>query len=105
MRKIVLSLSVSLDGFIEGPNREIDWHLVDDELHRHLNEQLGAMGGFLEGRVSYELMAAVSPSVEANPASPEPMIEFARIWLDMPKILYSRTVQRADWNTTIAREV
>ena len=33
MRKVVLMMSVSLDGFIEGPNREIDWHLVDDELH------------------------------------------------------------------------
>jgi len=32
MRKIVFSLSVSLDGFFEGPDREIDWHLVDDEL-------------------------------------------------------------------------
>ena len=36
MRKIVLMMSVSLDGFIEGPNREIDWHMVDDELHRHV---------------------------------------------------------------------
>jgi dihydrofolate reductase len=37
-------MSVSLDGFIEGPNREIDWHLVDDEPHGHFNEQLRAMG-------------------------------------------------------------
>lgn len=33
-------MSVSLDGYIEGLNREIDWHLVDDELHNHFNEQL-----------------------------------------------------------------
>lgn len=36
MRKIVLFMSISLDGFIEGPNRELDWHMVDDELHNHL---------------------------------------------------------------------
>ena len=35
MRKIILMMSVSVDGFIEGPSREIDWHVVDDELHRH----------------------------------------------------------------------
>ena len=33
-------MSVSLDGYIEGPNREIDWHMVDDELHYHFNQQL-----------------------------------------------------------------
>jgi dihydrofolate reductase len=38
MRKVILQMSVSLDGFIEGPAREIDWHLVDDELHNHFNE-------------------------------------------------------------------
>ena len=32
MRKVILTMSVSLDGFIEGPDREIDWHMVDDEL-------------------------------------------------------------------------
>ena len=37
MRKIILMMSVSVDGFIEGPDRELDWHMVDDELHSHFN--------------------------------------------------------------------
>ena len=49
MRKIILMTSVSLDGFIEGPDRELDWHMVDDELHSHFNEQLSQMGAFLNG--------------------------------------------------------
>jgi len=98
-------MSISLDGYIEGPNREIDWHLVDDELHHHLNEQLKGMGAFLSGRVTYELMAAVWPTADSDPSSTKPMIEFARIWLDMPKIVYSKTLQRADWNTTVVRDV
>lgn len=57
MRKLILMMSVSVDGFIEGPNREIDWHMVDDGLHRHFDEQLRAMGAFLNGRVTHELMA------------------------------------------------
>ncbi|WP_371665928.1 MULTISPECIES: dihydrofolate reductase family protein [unclassified Streptomyces] len=105
MRKIILMMSVSLDGFIEGPDREIDWHLVDDELHRHVNEQLRAMGGFLDGRVTYELMAGFWPTADADPSSAGPVAEFAGIWRDMPKIVFSRTLERADWNTTIRREV
>jgi dihydrofolate reductase len=33
------------------------------------------------------------------------MVEFARIWRDMPKIVFSRTLQRADWNTTVVRDL
>jgi dihydrofolate reductase len=105
MRKVILMMSVSLDGFIEGPDRELDWHMVDDELHSHFNEQLSAMGAFLSGRVTYELMAEFWPTADTDPSSTGPMVEFARIWRDMPKIVFSRTLERADWNTTVARDV
>jgi dihydrofolate reductase len=105
MRKVVLMMSVSVDGFFEGPNRELDWQLVDDELHAHFNEQLAAMGAFLDGRVTYELMARFWPTADQDPASTGPMVEFARIWRDMPKLVFSRTLERADWNATVVREV
>ncbi|MET0764824.1 MAG: dihydrofolate reductase family protein [Blastococcus sp.] len=105
MRKIVVPMTVSLDQYMEGPDRDISWHLVDEELHDHFNEWLAPSGAFLEGRVTYELMAGVWPTAGADPASTRPMVEFARIWLDMPKIVYSRTLEHADWNTTIVREV
>jgi dihydrofolate reductase len=105
MRKIIFMMSVSLDGFFEGPDRELDWHLVDDELLGHMNEELGVMGAFLDGRVTYELMAAVWPAVGADPASTPLMAEFAGIWQDMPKIVYSRTLQQAGRNATIVRDV
>lgn len=105
MSKIILMMSVSLDGFIEGPNRELDWHMVDDELHSHFNEQLSAMGAFLNGRVTYELMAGFWPTADTDPLSTGPMVEFARIWRDMPKIVFSRTLERADWNTTVVRDL
>ncbi len=105
MRKIILMMSVSVDGFIEGPNRELDWHMVDDELHSHFNEQLIAMSAFLNGRVTYELMARFWPTADTNPSSTGPMVEFARIWRDMPKIVFSRTLERADWNTTVVRDL
>ena len=105
MRKVILWMMVSIDGFFEGPDRDLDWHLVDDELHRYFNEQLAAMSAFLDGRVTYELMAEFWPTADQDPASPEPMVEFSRIWREMPKIVYSTTLDRADWNTTIVREV
>ncbi|QDY90955.1 dihydrofolate reductase [Arthrobacter sp. UKPF54-2] len=105
MRKIIHAMQVSLDGFMEGPNRELDWHMVDDELHSHFNEELRTMGAFLDGRITFELMAGYWPTADRDPASTPPEVEFAGIWREMPKIVYSRTLERADWNTTVAREV
>jgi dihydrofolate reductase len=105
MSRIVLMCSTSLDGFFEGPDHDLSWHLVDEEVHDEFNEVLGAMSAFLDGRVTYELMAEFWPTADADPESSRPMVEFARIWREMPKIVYSRTLDRADWNTTIVREV
>ena len=98
-------MSVSLDGFFEGPDRELDWQLIDDELHSHFNEELAAMGAFLDGRVTYELMAEYWPTADRDPSSTAPVVEFARIWRDMPKIVFSKTLERADWNTVVVRDV
>jgi len=98
-------MSVSLDGFFEGPNGELDWQLVDDELHRHFNDWLGKAGAFLDGRVTYELMAGYWPTADADPDSSPVVAEFARIWRDMPKLVFSRTLRKADWNATIVRDV
>ncbi|GGZ55838.1 deaminase [Streptomyces bluensis] len=98
-------MSVSLDGYIEGPNREIDWHMVDDELHTHFNEQLATMGAFLNGRVTYELMADFWPTADREKDSTGPVADFAAIWRNMPKIVFSRTLQHARWHTTIVRDV
>lgn len=100
-----MGVMVSLDGFIEGPKREIDWHRVDDELHQHMNDDLRTRGAFLSGRVTHELMASVWPTADQDPGVSPEMAEFAGIWRDMPKIVYSRTLAHADWNTTIVREV
>ncbi|GAA2636775.1 dihydrofolate reductase family protein [Streptomyces vastus] len=107
MRKITLGMSVSLDGFFAGPNGELDWHLVDEEVHRHHNERIKPMGGFLNGRVMHELMVGYWPTADEDPSATEPEREFAAIYRDMPKIVYSRTLEPgpADWNTTVVPEV
>ena len=105
MRKIVVVTSVSLDGYMEGPDHDISWHRVDEQLHTHFNELLGAMSMFLDGRRNHELMAGAWPPIAQDPQAAPTMAAFARIWLDMPKIVFSRTVADAPWNTTVRREV
>ncbi|HYT78532.1 MAG TPA: dihydrofolate reductase family protein [Actinomycetota bacterium] len=104
MRKVIYSMNVSLDGFIEGPNRELDWSTPDEELHRFWNDQAREMGTFLYGRRLYELMAEYWPTADANPSAPEHVVEFARIWRDMPKIVFSTTLEKVDWNSRLVRD-
>ncbi|MFG3509079.1 dihydrofolate reductase family protein [Streptomyces sp. NPDC047821] len=105
MGNIILFAGVSLDGFIEGPDRDISWHVVDEELHLHFNEQLAAMGAFISGRVTHELMAGYWPTADSDPAVTGAMREFAGIWRDKPKYVFSSTLQEVGWNTTVVRDV
>ena len=105
MKKIILWMSISLDGYFEGPDHNLSWHRVDDEFHQDVNDRLRAMSAFLHGRVTYQLMADFWPTADQDPSITGPMAEFAGIWRDMPKIVYSRTLETADWNTTLLHEV
>ncbi|HEU5002408.1 MAG TPA: dihydrofolate reductase family protein [Actinomycetota bacterium] len=105
MRRLVWMMSVSLDGFIAGPNGELDWQLVDEELHREFNHVVASSGAMLEGRVMHEMMAGFWPTADQDPANPPAMVEFAGIWRETPKIVYSRTLTDAAWNATLVPEV
>jgi len=105
MRKIVLFMSISIDGYMAGVDGDLGWHLVDEEVHQHFNEVLREMSAFLDGRVTYELMADFWPTADADPDAPAPVAEFAGIWREMPKIVFSRTLESAGWGTRIVREV
>ena len=105
MRRIVVSTSVSLDGYFEGPGHDLSWHLVDEELHAHFNDSLAAMSVFLDGRVTHELMASFWPAMAEDPDAEPVLAEFGRIWVEKPKIVFSRTLEDTRWNTTVRREV
>ncbi len=104
MRKVIYSMMVSLDGFIEGPNRELDWHIIDEELHTFVNDQQRAMGAFLYGRRLYEIMVDYWPTADTNPSAPGYEVEFARIWKNMPKIVFSKTLDTVEWNSRLVRD-
>ncbi|MFI9818281.1 dihydrofolate reductase family protein [Saccharothrix variisporea] len=105
MANVVFTMAVSADGFFEGPDREIGWHRVDEELHQHFNDWLGQVDGFIHGRRTYELMAAYWPTADTDPGASPVEKQFAGIWRDMPKIVYSRTLAEVGWGSTLRREV
>ena len=101
MGKLIYSLNVSLDGYVETPDHSLDWVLIDDELHSWFNDQSRGMAASLYGRRMYELMAGYWPTAESDPSATEPMREFARIWRDLPKVVFSRTLDRVEGNSRL----
>jgi dihydrofolate reductase len=104
MRKLIYSFGVSLDGFIAGPSGDIDWSAPDDDLHRFHNEQARELGEQLYGRRLWETMRVWETWADDRPSSPEPELEFARIWKDTPKIVFSRTLEKVEGNARLVRE-
>jgi dihydrofolate reductase len=103
MRKVIYSMGVSLDGFIAGPGGEIDWSAPDEELHRFHNRQSREIGAHLCGRRLYEEMLYWETADE-NPSLPEHQLEFARIWKDTPKIVFSNTLEKVEGNARLSRD-
>jgi dihydrofolate reductase len=101
--KVIYSMSVSLDGFVETPGRSLDWVIVDEELHRFFNQQANETKTSLYGRRLYQLMAAYWPTADSDPSTPDYMVEFSRIWKDKPKVVFSRTLDNVEWNSRLAR--
>jgi len=104
MRRIIYGMFASLDGYIAGPNGELDWPVIDEELHRYVNEQERAIDTLLYGRRMYEVMSYWS-TADADPSLPEYELEFARIWQRADKIVFSRTLERIEGNARLMRDV
>ena len=103
MRKVIYSMGVSLDGFIAGPGGEIDWGAPDEERHRFHNQQIRELGAQLCGRRLYETMVYWETADE-NTSLPEPQLEFAGIWKNLPKIVFSTTLEKVEGNARLVRD-
>lgn len=115
MRKIIAALQMSVDGFIEGPNGELDWIAEDEETWREFNETQSSVDTFILGRGMYPGYEQYWLSLLANPAGPLPFsggkaskneIAYARHADQTPHIVLSRTLDKVAWKTTrIVRDV
>ena len=102
MRKLVYSMSVSLDGFITDADGAIDWTAPGEELHRFHNQQGRETGMHLYGRRLYEAMAPWETR-DRDPDAPEVELEWAAIWKQLPKVVFSTTLESVEGNARLVR--
>lgn len=101
MRKLVLFMHVSLDGFATDTKDGLDWISYDSELQEYADGIVATVGSPVYGRVTYELMAGYWPKVLTDPNENEHSKAHAQ-WVDkVTKIVFSKTMKTADWNNTI----
>jgi dihydrofolate reductase len=99
-RRLFVSMLTSLDGFIEAPGGVLDWFQDGDpHFERYCEEMIDSVGVALYGRRAYELMLSYWPDAEKNPRSAADLA-FARKMNALPKLVLSRTLERAEWNNT-----
>lgn len=108
MRKIIVTMWVTLDGYVSGANGEMDWvgQFYDEAMGNYENDLVSAADTLLLGRVTYESFAGSWPKVPEDPTSPPGLIEYAHKLNAMRKIVFSKSLERVEWNnSSLMREV
>jgi dihydrofolate reductase len=96
-------MGVSLDGYIVGRDGSFDWSAPDEELHRFHNQQMREIGAHLCGRRLYEVMVYWE-TADQDPSAGEVELEFAGIWQKLPKIVFSKTLERVEGDARLVRD-
>jgi dihydrofolate reductase len=96
MRKITIFNFITLDGYYKGPLEDIRWHRHGAEEIAYSEESLAYGGTLLFGRVTYEMMASYWPTPMAMKNDPV----VAEGMNKAEKIVFSRTLKKAEWNNT-----
>ncbi len=101
MRKVIVAMQVTLDGFIEGPNGELDWAMKEDEeTWKDHFELMRSVDTLLLGRVMYPAYEKYWLAAPTNPSSTKSEIEYARLADRTQKIVFSKTLEKVEWKTT-----
>jgi dihydrofolate reductase len=93
MRKIIVSMHVSLDGFVAGTKGEMDWISFDDSLFDFVGQFTDQADAALYGRVTYQMMDAYWPTAADQPNATKHDVEHSRWYKQVNKIVLSRTMQ------------
>ena len=101
MRNVTYSMGVSLDGYIVGPDGTFGWTAPDAEVFRFVTEQIRAVGVYLLGRRLYETMLYWE-TADQDPALDDDMLEWAKIWKRLPKVVLSTTLSSVQGNARLS---
>jgi dihydrofolate reductase len=105
MRRIIWLTHISLDGFVAGPNGEIDWIYLEDQLFEDGHELIKTADTALYGRVTYQIMESYWPTAATRPTATKHDIEHASWVNPTTKIVFSRSLKKTDWqNTRIVKD-
>lgn len=101
MRQLKLQVQVSIDGFIAGPQHEMDWLTLNwsDDIKDYVNTLTASMDTILLGRVLAQGFIPHWAQVANNPNDPEHMAGL--IFNETPKVVFSKTIQEATWHNTM----
>jgi dihydrofolate reductase len=102
MRNVVLTMVVSLDGFVTDPDGGIDWSEPDPELFRFVTEQTRELSAYVLGRRLYETMLYWETADTASVLPEEDTRAWAAIWRALPKVVFSRTLTAVQGNARLA---
>ncbi|MGH7204472.1 MAG: dihydrofolate reductase family protein [Candidatus Levyibacteriota bacterium] len=105
MRKLILFMVYSLDGFVAGQNDELDWEDQDPQIGRTLiPDLLKTVDTMILGRVLYEGFSQAWPAMANDPNNPTDLIKFAHWVIDSPKFVISTTLEKVTWdNSTLIK--
>lgn len=95
MRKVTYSMSMSLDGYVVGPDGGFDWSEPDDEVFRLATEEVRGADVHLMGRRLYEVMLYWEPGHQ-EAAFSDLELEFAALWNRLPKVVFSTTLSEVE---------
>ncbi len=105
MRKLVLFMHVSLDGFVAGPNGEMNWIIVDEAIFDYAHKRTNESDTALYGRVTYDMMQDYWPTAADKPNATKHDKEHAAWYNKVDKIVLSKTMKGANLpGTTIISE-
>ncbi len=102
MRKIIVTEWISLDGFIAGPDNNLDFvtSMYDDEMGKYEGDVIANVDTLILGRTTYDSFAGAWPKVPDNPSVSNDEKAYARRLNKMNKIVFSRTLDTAEWNNS-----
>ncbi|OME77216.1 dihydrofolate reductase [Paenibacillus sp. FSL A5-0031] len=101
MRKLVLFMHVSLDGYASDSNGGLDWIPYNEELEKYAEEVVAEVGSPVYGRTTYRMMESYWPSVLDNPDASRHDMEHAKWLQDVKKIVISDSMDIVEWNNTV----
>lgn len=93
MRKIISFMHISLDGFVAGPNGEMDWINVNEEIFDHVGRRIKEGDTALYGRVTYQMMESYWPTAANKPDASKHDIEHSKWYSKVHKIVLSKTMK------------